>query len=58
MYTKNEHVRVEAYRDNDYVGNVDDGISISRFYTFVSENLVTLKNKKQNVVFRFSCKAA
>lgn len=47
LYKKNEHIRVQAYTDADYVGNVDDKKSISRFCNYVGGNLITWKARNK-----------
>ncbi|XP_028114167.1 uncharacterized protein LOC114312154 [Camellia sinensis] len=57
-FSKHGHLSVEAYTDADWAGLVTDRRSTSGYYTFVGENLVTRRNKKQNVVARSSTEAA
>lgn len=58
LFTKNEdYPRVDAYTDANWVGAVDDRRSTSGYFTFVGGNLVTWRNKKQNVVARSSVEA-
>lgn len=58
LFTKNEdYQRVDAYTDANWVGAVDDRRSTSGYFTFVGGNLVTWRNKKQNVVARSSVEA-
>lgn len=41
VYKSNGHIKVEAYIDVDYGGNIDDKKSISRFGTYLGGNLMT-----------------
>lgn len=43
-----------AYTDADYAGSLVDRRSISSYCTLLGGNLVTWRNKKQNVVARWS----
>ena len=45
---------LEAYTGADYAGSLVDRRSSSRYCTFIGENLVTWRSKKQNVVARSS----
>ncbi|RDY14081.1 putative mitochondrial protein, partial [Mucuna pruriens] len=47
----------EAYTDADWAGSITDRRSTSGYCTYVWGNLVTWRNKKQNVVARSSAKA-
>ena len=49
--------KVEAYKDDDWAGSIDDNRSTSGYFTFVGGNLVTWRSKKQNVVARSSAEA-
>ncbi|KAK2991285.1 hypothetical protein RJ640_024550 [Escallonia rubra] len=58
LFTKNEdHQSVDVYTDADWAGAVDDRRSTSGYFTFVGDNLVTWRSKKQNVVARSSAEA-
>ncbi|KAE8675841.1 hypothetical protein F3Y22_tig00111640pilonHSYRG00005 [Hibiscus syriacus] len=48
------NLTLEAYTDADYVGSIIDRRSTSGYCTFFEGNLVTWRNKKQNVVARSS----
>ncbi|XP_025692522.1 uncharacterized mitochondrial protein AtMg00810-like [Arachis hypogaea] len=50
LYKNYGHLQVEAYTDADWVGNVMDRRSTSRYCTFVEGNLVRWRSKKQSVV--------
>ncbi|RVX13746.1 Retrovirus-related Pol polyprotein from transposon RE1 [Vitis vinifera] len=58
LFAKNvDHQSIEVYTDADWAGAVDDRRSTSGYFTFVGDNLVTWKSKKQNVVARSSAEA-
>ncbi|RVX03714.1 Retrovirus-related Pol polyprotein from transposon RE1 [Vitis vinifera] len=58
LFAKNvDHQSIEVYIDANWVGAVDDRRSTSGYFTFVGDNLVTWKSKKQNVVACSSAKA-
>ena len=51
LFTKNSYYQsIDAYTDVDWDGAVDDKRSTSGYFTFVGDNLVTWRSKKQNVV--------
>ena len=51
---RNINIRdIEAYTDSDWAGSVDKKIHLS-YWTFVWNNLVTWRSKKQRVVTRSS----
>ena len=52
MSSKNDHLNIEGYTDADWVGNIVDMKSTSRYFTFIGGNLVTWpwRSKKQKVV--------
>jgi hypothetical protein len=52
LIEKNEHMRIEVYMDADWVGCQDDRRSTSGHCAFVGGNLVSWRNKKQNVMAR------
>ena len=54
LFSKNNHLRVEAYTNADWVGSIIDKRSTSGSYTFVGSNLVAWQSKKQHVVARSS----
>ena len=56
VYKKQEHVRISGYLNSDYRDR-GDRKSTTRYCTFVGENLVTWKSKRQDVVSRSSAKA-
>lgn len=57
MLLKNNHLRIEGYTDANWAGNISDRKSTSRYFTFVGENLVTWRSKKQKVVALSSAEA-
>ncbi|KAH9741645.1 protein kinase domain-containing protein [Citrus sinensis] len=57
LFSKNNHLRVEAYTDADWAGSFVDRKSTSCYCTFVGGNLVTWRSKKQPVVARSSAEA-
>ena len=54
---RNNHLQVEAYTDSNYGGSVIDRRSTSGYCTFVGDNLIIWRNKKQTVVARLSAEA-
>ena len=54
LFKKNNTLALEAYTDVDYAGSLVDRRSITRYCTFLGENLVTWRSKKQNMVARSS----
>ena len=56
-YTKHGHVNVTAFSDAGYAGDRGDRKSTTGYLTFVGENLVTWRSKKQDVVSRSSAEA-
>ena len=52
LHKKHEHVRIFRYFDSGYTGDKRDRKSTTGYCTFVGENLVTWRNKKQDVVSR------
>lgn len=57
MTTFQERKEVEVFTDTDWVGSIDDQRLTTGNCTFVWENLVTWKSKKQNVVAKSSVEA-
>ena len=56
MYRKYGHVRISGYSESGYAADREDRKSTTRYCTFVRENLVTWRSKKQDVS-RSSAKA-
>ena len=50
LFQKNDQLDILAYTDTDWTEDLDNRRSISRYFTLVRENLVTLKSKKKKVV--------
>ncbi|RVW50362.1 Retrovirus-related Pol polyprotein from transposon RE1 [Vitis vinifera] len=57
LFKKNNTLALEAYTDADYAGSLVDRRSTTGYYTFLGGNLVTWRNKKQNVVARSSAES-
>ena len=51
LFSKNNQLRVEAYKKLDWVDSITDRRSISRYCTFMGGNLVTWRSKKQVVAW-------
>ena len=49
IYKKHENVHVFGYPDSVYVGDNGDKKFTTGYLTFIEENLVTWRNKKQDV---------
>lgn len=47
MFSKNNHLRIGRNTNADWAGNILDTESISSCFTFVGENLVIWRSKKQ-----------
>ena len=52
LYSNHGHKRVKYFTDADWAGSKEDRRSTSSYCVFVSENLVSWKSKKQEVVSR------
>ncbi|CAH9104817.1 unnamed protein product [Cuscuta europaea] len=57
VYQNHDHMRIECFADADWAGSKDDRRSTSGYCVFVGGNLVSWKNKKQNVVSRSSAES-
>ena len=57
MYRKHGHVHISGYFDSCYASDRGDRNSTTGYCTFVRGNLVTWRNKKQDVVSRSSAEA-
>ena len=57
MFSKNNHLKMEGYTNEDWVGNITYRKSTSRYFTFVGGNLITWRSKKQKVVALSSVRA-
>ena len=49
VFQRNGHLDLQAYIDANWAGDRDERKSTSGYFTFVGENLVTWKSKKQKV---------
>ena len=57
FFKKNDSKKVEIYTDADWTGSADDRKSTIGYCTYVWENLVTWRSKKQSVVARSNAEA-
>ena len=57
IFKRSDQRRIEVYTNADWVGSVTDKRSTSGYCTFLWENLVTWRSKKQSVVARSSAEA-
>ncbi|XP_061343024.1 uncharacterized protein LOC133289168 [Gastrolobium bilobum] len=57
LYSKNNSPEIKGYTDSDWAGDKTTRQSTSGYFTFVEDNLVTWKSKKQKVVARSSAEA-
>lgn len=57
LFKRREKLLLEAYTDADYAGSIINRRSISGYCTFLGENPVTWRSKKQSVVARSSAEA-
>ena len=57
LFSKNDHLRIEAFTDADWAVSLDDRSSTSGYCIFVGGNLITWRSKKQSVVARSSAEA-
>ncbi|BBH05691.1 hypothetical protein Prudu_017155 [Prunus dulcis] len=57
MFCKYGHTDVEGYTDADWASSITDRRSTSGYFTFVGNNPVTWRSKKQKVVSRSSAEA-
>lgn len=54
MFRRSTGLVLEAYTNADYAESIVDKRSTTEYCTFLGGNLVTWRNKKQNVVARSS----
>jgi hypothetical protein len=57
LFSRHDHLKIEAYIDADWAGSIMDRRSKLGYCTFVGGNLVTWQSKKQSMVARFSAGA-
>jgi hypothetical protein len=57
LFSRHDHLKIEAYIDADWAGSIMDRRSKLGYCTFVGGNLVTWQSKKQSMVARFSAEA-
>ena len=57
LYKNHSHTRIECFLDADWAGSKIDRKSITGYCVFFGGNLVSWKNKKQNVVSRSSAES-
>ena len=57
LFSKNDHLNIIGYTNADWAENLIEKKSTSGYFTFVWDNLVTWKSKKQKVVALFSVEA-
>ena len=50
FYSNYGHSNIECFSDTDWIGSKVDRWSTTRYCVFVGRNLVSWRNKKQNVV--------
>ena len=57
FYSNHGHSNIEYFSDADWAVSIVDKRSTTGYYIFVGGNLVSWRNKKQNVVSRFSAES-
>ncbi|XP_073109385.1 uncharacterized protein [Elaeis guineensis] len=57
LFSQHNTFLVEGFTDADWAGSLDDRQSTSGYCTYVGDNLVTWRSKKQSVVARSSAEA-
>lgn len=57
LFERNGSVGLKAYTDADYAGSIVHRRSTTCYCTFLDGNLVTWKNKKQNIISRSNAEA-
>jgi len=55
LFSRHDHLKIEAYTNTNWVGSIMDRQSTLRYCTFEGENLVAW-HKKQSMIARFSAK--
>ena len=56
-YSRHGHLDVTGYSDSGYAGDRGDRKSTSGYCTFIGDNLVTWRSKRQNVVSQSNAEA-
>lgn len=54
LFKRHDYLQVEVYTDAAWVGSITNRRSTLGYYLFVGGNLVTWRNKKQNVMAKSS----
>ena len=54
LFQNIRNIYLEVYSDDDWVGSIVDKRSTIGYCTFMGGNLVTWRNKKQQIVAKFS----
>ena len=54
LFQNIRNIELEVYSDDDWVGSIVDKRSTIGYCTFMGGNLVTWRNKKQQIVAKFS----
>lgn len=57
IFRKHGQMEIKGYTDADKASNIIDRRFNLGYFTFVVENLITWRNKKQNVVAKSTTKA-
>ncbi|RVW64704.1 Retrovirus-related Pol polyprotein from transposon RE1 [Vitis vinifera] len=57
LFKSQGHLQIETYTDADWAGSIVDRRSTSGYCSFVDDNLVTWRSKKQNMVAKSSAEA-
>ena len=57
LFKSRGHLQIETYIDADWAGSIVDRRSTSGYCSFVDDNLVTWRSKKQNMVAKSSAEA-
>jgi hypothetical protein len=57
FYRSSGNLRVEVYTDTNWAGSTSNRKSTTSYYTFIGDNLVTWRSKKQSVVARSNAEA-
>lgn len=57
LFSNNDHMKIEGYIDADWEGSANNRRPTSGYFTFVGDNHVTWRSKKQPVVARSNVEA-